>query len=263
LKQDISDFNTVIEYGIQENCANDEKTLDSIAESLIKSEADVLLYSLPTGLQWAATAYAKVACRAGVAFVNCTPEIVARSEEMMHLFNKNKIPLLGDDLASHIGASIVHKELLGLLGERGITLDSSYQLNLGGNCDFLNLRNNGSSKKQSKLNCLTQKNIDISNVEVIPSAGFISHLEDHKVAYMNIEGRGWAGTPISIDLKLKVQDSSNAAGVIIDLIRIAAAAKYKMIFGFIPAAVPLLKSPPGSHLQYTNQDISKSLEGLH
>lgn len=157
---------------------------------------------------------------------------------------------------------MVHRALLGLLSDRGLTLSSSYQLNFGGNEDFRNLREQGSSKRESKLNALAQDGVDTGKVDVIPSAGFVAHLEDNKVAILNIEGRGWAGTPVSLDLKLKVQDSSNAAGVIIDLIRIAAAARRAGLGGFCPAAVNVLKSPAGGHLGYTEQDVAEGFRRL-
>ncbi|MEV0591398.1 inositol-3-phosphate synthase [Nonomuraea cavernae] len=233
-----------------------------LVATLRDTGAEVLLYSLPTGLQWAATAYARAALETGVAFVNCTPELVARSPELLAEFEAAGVPMIGDDLASHLGASVVHRALLHLLTERGLSLASSYQLNLGGNEDFRNLREKGGSKRQSKLNALAQEGVDTSKVEVIPSAGFVAHLADHKVAMLNIEGLGWAGTPISLDLKLKVQDSSNAAGVIIDLIRIAAGARRAGLGGFSAAAVRVLKSPVGGHPSYTAEDIEAGYREL-
>jgi myo-inositol-1-phosphate synthase len=222
---------------------------DEVVAELRRSGADALLYSLPTGLQWAADGYARCCLEAGVGFVNCTPEIVARNPEMLAAFEAANVPLIGDDLASHLGTSIVHRSLLRLLSERGLTLRSSYQLNIGGNEDFKNLLQNGSSKMKSKKNALAQNEAELDLIEVVPSAGYISHLQDNKVAILNVEAIGWGGTPISLDLKLKVQDSSNAAGVIIDLIRIAAAARRCGLGGFHPAASPLLKSPPFGHTE--------------
>lgn len=220
---------------------------DEVIAELRRSEADTLLYSLPTGMQWAADGYAQCCLEAGVGFVNCTPEIVARNSEVLAAFEAAGVSLIGDDLASHLGTSIVHRSLLRLLSERGLTLSSSYQLNIGGNEDFRNLLQNGGSKLKSKKNALAQNEEELDLIEVVPSAGYISHLKDNKVAILNIEAVGWGGTPISLDLKLKVQDSSNAAGVIIDLIRIAASAQRGGMGGFHPAASPLLKSPPFGH----------------
>jgi myo-inositol-1-phosphate synthase len=192
---------------------------------------------------------------------------VARVPATLAAFERRGVPLIGDDLASHLGTSVVHRALLGLLNDRGLSLVSSYQLNLGGNEDFKNLRTAGESKRASKLNALAQEGLDTSRVEVIPSAGFVSHLNDNKVGMLNIEAVGWAGTPISVDLKLKVQDSSNAAGVIIDLIRMGAAAKRLGLGGFPAAAARILKSPAGGHPSYTEAAVAQSLRtldaGLH
>lgn len=234
----------------------------AIVKRLRDSNAEVLLYSLPTGMQWAVDAYAKAALEAGVAFVNCTPDSAARSTELLNAYEKANLPLIGDDLASHLGTSIVHRTLLGLLSERGITLASSYQLNFGGNEDFRNLRDHGGNKRESKINALAQEGVDTGNVEIIPSAGYVPHLKDNKVAILNIEGQGWAGTPVSLDIKLKVQDSSNAAGVIIDLIRIAAAGRRQKVGGFLAAATRRLKSPAGGHRHFTAEVIEQNFRQL-
>jgi myo-inositol-1-phosphate synthase len=252
----------IVREGLSAPLNGSDAPLEAIVHALRDSGAEVLLYSLPTGLQWAADAYAQASLRAGIGFVNCTPELVARNPETLSAFEAARLPMIGDDLASHIGTSVVHRVLLGLLATRGLTIDSSYQLNLGGNADFQNLRVAGSSKQQSKLNALAQEGIDTSVVEIIPSAGFVKQLHDNKVAYLNIEGSGWGGTPISIDLKLKVQDSSNAAGVIIDLIRIAGVALRKRYGGFSAAAVSCLKSPPGGHPQFSSDVVRAAEEAL-
>lgn len=220
---------------------------DEVVAELRRSGAETLLYSLPTGMQWAADAYAECCLEASVGFVNCTPEVVARNPKVLAAFEAAGVALIGDDLASHLGTSIVHRSLLRLLSERGLTLSNSYQLNIGGNEDFRNLLQNGGSKLKSKKNALAQNDAELELIEVVPSAGYISHLKDNKVAMLNIEAVGWGGTPVSLDLKLKVQDSSNAAGVIIDLIRIAAAAQRCAQGGFHASASPLLKSPPFGH----------------
>lgn len=235
---------------------------DTVVATLRRAGAELLLYSLPTGLQWAADAYAECALEAGVGFVNCTPEIVGRNPDLRTRFADAGVPLIGDDLASHLGTSVVHRALLQLVAERGLTLNSSYQLNIGGNEDFRNLLQNGGSKRQSKKNALAQNPAELDRIEVVPSAGYIAHLKDNKVAILNIEAAGWGGTPISVDLKLKVQDSSNAAGVIIDLIRIAAAAGRKKLGGFHNAASPLLKSPPFGHGPDESMAADSALRGL-
>ncbi|HVJ20423.1 MAG TPA: hypothetical protein VM686_33645 [Polyangiaceae bacterium] len=223
----------------------DEQPTDDearVIRSLQASGAEVLLYSLPTGLQAAVESYARCAFYAGVAFVNCTPDVVTGHRAVLAAFEAANVPLLGDDLASHLGSSVIHKTILELLGRRGISLQSSYQINFGGNEDFRNLRDNGASKAKSKKNALHGTQTD--RVEVIPSAGYIASLQDTKVAIVNVEGEGWAGTGVSLDLRLRVQDSSNAAGVIIDLVRYAGEARRAGKGGFVEAAAPLLKSPP-------------------
>ncbi|MEV6690283.1 inositol-3-phosphate synthase [Micromonospora sp. NPDC051196] len=237
--------------------------IEQVAQVLRDSNAEVLLYSLPTGRPTLATAYAEAALAAGVAFVNCTPEPVAGDSAMMARYVAAGMPLIGDDLASHLGTSVVHRALLGLLAQRGVALLSSYQLNIGGNEDFRNLRDLGASKRQSKLNALVQDGVDVSQVDVVPSAGFVSTLGDQKVAFLNIEAVGWAGTPVSLDLKLRVQDSSNAAGVIIDLVRIAAVGRRTSHKGFVAAAAPLLKSPPHGQTMYPPATAVASLEQLN
>jgi myo-inositol-1-phosphate synthase len=220
------------------------RNLESVVNLLESSRAEVLLYSLPTGLQWALDGYCECAAAAGTGLVNCTPESAAKNARLMELFSAKRLPLIGDDLASQFGASIVHRTLLSMLLERGLDLVSSYQLNIGGNEDFRNLRDHGGSKLNSKIRALNLQNGAHNRVEVIPSAGYLTQLRDNKISMMNVEGRGWGGTPVSIDLRLKVQDSSNAAGVIIDLIRIAGAAHRDGRAGFIEKARSLLKSPP-------------------
>ncbi|MDQ3547512.1 MAG: myo-inositol-1-phosphate synthase, partial [Chloroflexota bacterium] len=140
----------IVEQGIDD--ADNDEQIGRVARALTTSGAEVLLYALPAGRQWAASAYAEAALRSGVAFINTTPDRVARDPQMMERFAAAALPLIGDDIASHFGTSVVHKTLLHLLAERGLTLVSSYQFNLGGNQDFLNLRDNASAKRQSKLN---------------------------------------------------------------------------------------------------------------
>lgn len=258
----LTQYDFAVSQGFTEANITSDFGKANIVSTLRQSGAEVLLYSLPTGLQWAAEAYAEAAVLARVAFVNCTPEKVARDPKILARFERQGIPCVGDDLASHLGASIVHRALLGLIADRGVTLNSTYQLNFGGNEDFRNLRDHGASKAESKINALKQQGLNTSKVQVIPSAGYVDHLQDNKVAIINVEGSGWAGRPVTLDLKLKVQDSSNAAGVIIDLIRIAALARRCGIGGFPLAAATCLKSPSGGHEAYTEMDIATSFDAL-
>ncbi|MEE6258122.1 inositol-3-phosphate synthase [Plantactinospora sonchi] len=217
----------------------DATGVDRVAAAL--AGAEVLLYSAPSGRPDTARAYAEAAHHAGVAFVNTTADGIARDPEWMRRFEAAGLPLLGDDLASQFGTSVLHNALLRLLGERGLTLVSSYQVNLGGTEDFRNLVENSTTKEQSKLNALPAAD----KVELAP-LGYLSQLKSQKVAHLNIEAQGWGGTAVSLDVKLKVHDPSGAAGVNIDLIRIAASALRAGRGGYPLDASPLFKSPPGT-----------------
>ena len=224
----------------------DASEVDRVAEAL--AGAEVVLYAAPSGRPELATAYAEAALRAGAAFVNTTSDTVARDPRWIERYAAAGLPLLGDDLAGQFGASIVHRTLLRLLEERGLTLDGSYQVSLGGTEDIRNLAGNGEGKKKSRLNALTSDASDASDAERIEIApiGYLTQLGAQKVAHINIEARGWAGAPVSLDVKLKVHDASGGAGVVIDLVRMAADALRDGRGGHVPEADPLLKSPPGT-----------------
>jgi myo-inositol-1-phosphate synthase len=217
----------------------DATEVDRVAAAL--AGAEVLLYSAPSGRPETAQAYAEAAWNAGVAFINTTSDAVARDQRWMDRFAAAGLPLLGDDLASQFGTSVVHNALLRLVEERGLTLVSSYQVVLGGEEDFRNLVENPNTKKQSKLNALS----GADNVQLAP-LGYLSELKSKKVAHLNLEAQGWAETAVSLDVKLQVHDPSGAAGVNIDLIRIAASALRNGHGGYPAEAAPLLKSPPGT-----------------
>lgn len=202
--------------------------------------AEVLLYSAPSGRPEIALAYAEVALAAGVAFINTTADPVARDAALLERFTRAGLPLIGDDLASQFGTSVLHHALLDLLAERGITLAGSYQVNLGGTEDFRNLVEHGESKMRSKANGIGSDRVAIAPL------GYLPHLGSQKVAHLNIEAQGWAGTPVSLDVHLKVHDPSGAAGVNIDLIRFAAAALRSGRGGYPAEVAGLLKSPPGT-----------------
>jgi myo-inositol-1-phosphate synthase len=202
--------------------------------------AEVVLYSAPSGRPGTARAYAEVALRAGVAFVNTTSDPVARDEELRGRFEAAGLPLIGDDLASQFGSSVVHRALLRLVEERGLTLVSSYQVNLGGTEDFRNLVEHPNTKGQSKRNAVGSEKVQMAPL------GYLPQLKSEKVAHLNIEAQGWAGAAVSLDVRLKVHDPSGAAGVNIDLVRLAADALRNGRGGYLPEAAALLKSPPGT-----------------
>ena len=207
--------------------------------------AEVVLYAAPSGRPDTALAYAEAALQAGAAFINTTSDPVARDPRMLARYSAAGLPLIGDDLASQFGTSAVHHALLRLLEERGLTLTSSYQVNLGGTEDFRNLAENSSTKLQSKHNALTAGGTAADRVEMAP-LGYLPHLRSQKVAHINIEAQAWGETQVSLDVKLKVHDPSGAAGVTIDLIRMAATALRQRRAGYLAEAAPLLKSPPGT-----------------
>jgi myo-inositol-1-phosphate synthase len=209
------------------------------------SGAEVVLYAAPSGRPETARAYAQAALLAGAAFINTTSDSVARDRRWLDRFVTAGLPLLGDDLTSQFGTSVVHHALLQLLEERGLTLTSSYQVNLGGTEDFRNLVEHDNTKLQSKLNALASGGSAPDLVQVAP-LGYLSRLESCKVAHINIEAQSWGETPVSLDVKLKVHDPSGGAGVSIDLIRMAASALRQRRGGYPAEAAPLLKSPPGT-----------------
>ncbi|WP_089293711.1 inositol-3-phosphate synthase [Actinoplanes regularis] len=216
----------------------DATEIDRVAEAL--KGAEVVLYSAPSGRPEIALAYAEAALAAGAAFVNTTSDPVARDVALVRRFEAGGVPLIGDDLASQFGTSVLHHTLLRLLEARGLTLTSSYQVNLGGTEDFRNLVENPNTKKQSKVNALGSDRVQIAPL------GYLPHLGSQKIAHLNIEAQGWAGTAVSLDVRLQVHDPSGAAGVNIDLIRLAAAALRSGRGGYLPEAAALLKSPPGT-----------------
>jgi myo-inositol-1-phosphate synthase len=220
--------------------AADDSEVERVAGEL--AGAEVVLYAAPSGRPETARAYAEAALRAGAAFINTTSDAVARDPRLLDRYAAAGLPLLGDDLASQFGTSVVHRALLRLLEERGLTLTSSYQVNLGGTEDFRNLVENSNTKHQSKLNALGSAD---GQVQVAP-LGYLPHLRSHKVAHINIEAQAWGGTSVSLDVKLKVHDPSGAAGVNVDLIRMAAAVRRQRRGGYLAEAAQLLKSPPGT-----------------
>jgi myo-inositol-1-phosphate synthase len=219
---------------------------DRCIEVVASTETEVLVNFLPSGSNDATDFFARVAAAAGAAYVNCTPTPAVHSDPVADLFLDAGVPLLGDDLESHFGSSLVHRTLLEALEQRGLEITHSYQVNLGGNTDFKNLFHRPGAKRASKRSALSTVS-SADAVEVIPSAGYLSGLGDNKVGYISVEGVGWLGMPVSIDVKLKVQDSSNAAGVVIDLVRLAGAARERGLAGCVPLSY-YFKNPAGEKL---------------
>jgi len=227
---------------------SDSEPVD-VVQALLDSRADVLVSYLPVGSEIADKYYAQCAIDAGVAFVNALPVFIASDPEWAAKFEAAGVPIIGDDIKSQVGATITHRVLARLFQERGVVLDRTYQLNVGGNMDFKNMleRDRLESKKISKTQAVTS-NIDhdlgARNVHIGPS-DYVQWLDDRKWAYVRLEGRAFGNVPLNMEYKLEVWDSPNSAGIIIDAIRAAKIAKDRGIGGpLLSASSYLMKSPP-------------------
>ncbi|MGO1949976.1 MAG: inositol-3-phosphate synthase [Mycobacteriaceae bacterium] len=225
---------------------------DDIVTALKETGADVLVSYLPVGSEEADKFYAQCAIDAGVAFVNALPVFIASDPEWAQKFEDAGVPIVGDDIKSQVGATITHRVLAKLFEDRGVTVDRTYQLNVGGNMDFKNMleRDRLESKKVSKTQAVTSnltgslsgKTAD-RNVHIGPS-DYVEWLDDRKWAFIRLEGRAFGDAPISLEYKLEVWDSPNSAGIIIDAVRAAKIARDRGIGGPVdPASTYLMKSP--------------------
>ena len=224
-----------------------------IVQALKDNEVDVLVSYLPVGSEQADKFYAQCCIDAGVAFVNALPVFIASDPEWAQKFADAGVPIVGDDIKSQVGATITHRVMAKLFEDRGVTLDRTYQLNVGGNMDFKNMleRERLESKKVSKTQAVTSNlngplagKIADKNVHIGPS-DHVAWLDDRKWAYVRLEGRAFGDVPLNLEYKLEVWDSPNSAGIIIDAVRAAKIAKDRGIGGpVIPASAYLMKSPP-------------------
>jgi myo-inositol-1-phosphate synthase len=220
-----------------------------VTEALRRSGADVLVSYLPVGSELAQKHYAQCAIDANVAFVNAIPVFIASDPVWAQKFTDANVPIIGDDIKSQVGATIVHRILARLFEDRGMVLDRTYQLNVGGNMDFKNMleRERLESKKISKTQSVTSQidnGIAADDVHIGPS-DHVPWLEDRKWAYIRLEGRNFGDVPLNLELKLEVWDSPNSAGVIIDAVRCAKLAKDRGIGGpLIGPSSYFMKSPP-------------------
>jgi myo-inositol-1-phosphate synthase len=220
-----------------------------IVRVLKDTRADVLVSYLPVGSEQADKYYAQCAIDAGVAFVNALPVFIASDPVWAKKFEDAGVPIVGDDIKSQVGATITHRVLAKLFEDRGVVLDRTYQLNVGGNMDFKNMleRDRLQSKKISKTQSVTSNmkhDMGARNVHIGPS-DYIQWLDDRKWAYVRLEGRAFGDVPLNMEYKLEVWDSPNSAGIIIDAIRAAKIAKDRGLGGpIISASSYLMKSPP-------------------
>ena len=227
-----------------------EKPLDVVRE-LKKSGAEILINYCPVGSQKAVEYYANCALKARAAFINAMPVFIASNKKWAKKFEKKNLPVCGDDVCSQLGATILHKTLVKLLVDRGVRIDDSYQLNIGGNTDFLNLLDESRlvSKRISKTEAV-QKMIPYKVPLRIGPSDYVPHLKDNKICYININGRNFGNVPLNIDLKLSVEDSPNSAGIVIDVIRCCKLALDRKISGpLISISAFAFKHPP-IHMPY-------------
>ncbi|GAB2678535.1 inositol-3-phosphate synthase [Thalassiella azotivora] len=236
---------------------SDAEPVDVVA-ALKEAKADVLVCYLPVGSEAAAKFYAQCAIDAGVAFVNALPVFIAGTKEWADKFTEAGVPIVGDDIKSQVGATITHRVMAKLFEDRGVQLDRTYQLNVGGNMDFKNMleRDRLESKKISKTQAVTS-NVDHDmgsrNVHIGPS-DYVQWLDDRKWAYVRLEGRAFGDVPLNLEYKLEVWDSPNSAGVIIDAVRCAKIALDRGIGGpILSASSYFMKSPPEQY----NDDVAR------
>lgn len=240
---------------------SDEEPVD-VVQVLKDTKADVLVCYLPVGSEKAAKFYAQCAIDAGVGFVNALPVFIASNPEWAQKFTDAGVPIVGDDIKSQVGATITHRVLAKLFEDRGVTVDRTYQLNVGGNMDFMNMleRERLESKKISKTQSVTsqlREEIADRNVHIGPS-DYVAWLDDRKWAFVRLEGRAFGDVPLSLEYKLEVWDSPNSAGIIIDAIRAAKIAMDRGIGGpILSASSYFMKSPP---VQYTDDAAKQAVE---
>jgi len=233
-----------------------------VAKVLRESGADMLINYLPVGSEKAARFYAEACLEANVGFINAMPVFIASDESWARRFRDKNIPIIGDDVKSQVGATIVHRTLTKLFENRGVVIDRTYQLNFGGNTDFLNMLNRSrlESKKKSKTQSVQSelKNaLPSENIHIGPS-DYVPWLNDNKICFIRIEGRGFGNVPLTLDVKLSVEDSPNSGGVMIDAIRCMKIALDRRIGGILNSISAFtMKSPP---VQYTDTEAKKMVE---
>ncbi|MBD8062024.1 inositol-3-phosphate synthase [Oceanitalea stevensii] len=237
---------------------SDAEPVDVVA-ALKDAQVDVLVCYLPVGSEEAARFYAQCALDAGVAFVNALPVFIAGTKEWADKFTAAGVPIVGDDIKSQVGATITHRVLAKLFEDRGVRLERTYQLNVGGNMDFKNMleRDRLESKKISKTQAVTSNmtgELSARNVHIGPS-DYVQWLDDRKWAYVRLEGKAFGEVPLNLEYKLEVWDSPNSAGIIIDAIRAAKIALDRGIGGpLLSASSYFMKSPP----EQRNDDTARA-----
>jgi myo-inositol-1-phosphate synthase len=237
------------EYPPEQTFVVAERRPADVVEVLRRSGAEVVVNYLPVGSQKAAEHYARACLEAGVALVNCIPVFIASDPQWAAEFERRGLPIVGDDIKSQLGATILHRVLAKLFDDRGVALDRTYQLNTGGNTDFLNMlnRTRTHSKRRSKTEAVQSvlpQPLPSSNIHIGPS-DYVPWQHDNKVCFLRMEGRGFGNAPIEIELRLSVEDSPNSAGCVIDAVRCCRVARDRGIGGPLTSvAAYLMKHPP-------------------
>jgi myo-inositol-1-phosphate synthase len=251
-------FDGLGDYYRQTITESDEEPVDIIA-ALREAQVDVLVSYLPVGSEQADKYYAQCAIDAGVGFVNALPVFIASDPEWAQKFTDAGVPIVGDDIKSQVGATITHRVLAKLFSDRGVKLDHTYQLNFGGNMDFMNMleRTRLHSKKISKTQSVTSQipyEMQGADVHVGPS-DYVPFLQDQKYALVRLEGRGFGDVPLKLEYKLEVWDSPNSAGIVIDALRACKIAMDRGVGGpVLSASSYFMKSPPVQYDDSTARD---------
>jgi myo-inositol-1-phosphate synthase len=233
-----------------------------VAKELLDSGADILLNYVPVGSEKAARFYAEEALKAECGYINCMPVFIASDQKWADRFARKRVPLVGDDIKSQIGSTIVHRVLTKLFSDRGVKVDRTYQLNAGGNTDFLNMLNHErlKSKKISKTMAVQsqlEEPLPDENIHIGPS-DYVPWLNDRKIAFIRMEGRIFGNIPMDLELRLSVEDSPNSAGSAIDAIRCCKLAQDRGIGGVLEAvSAYTMKHPP---VQYTDDEAKRLVE---
>lgn len=226
-----------------------EPEMLDIVQALRESGAEILLNFLPVGSEKATRFYAECALEAGVAFINSMPVFIASDPEMVKRFEEKNLPIIGDDIKAQLGATITHRTLTDLFKKRGVKLERTYQINTGGNTDFLNMLNHSrlASKKKSKteaVQAVAAERLERNNIHIGPS-DYVPWQKDNKVAFIRMEGKLFGDVPMNIEIRLSVEDSPNSAGVAIDMIRCAKLALERNVGGLLEApSAYFCKHPP-------------------
>ncbi|MFN3471925.1 MAG: inositol-3-phosphate synthase, partial [Aquificaceae bacterium] len=239
-----------------------EDELEDVVSVLKETQADILINYVPVGSEKAARFYAEACLRAGVSFINGMPTFIVSDPEWAKRFESENIPVVGDDIKSQVGATILHRTLVQLFLDRGVKIDRTYQLNFGGNTDFLNMleRERLKTKKVSKteaVSSLIPYDLDPMNIHIGPS-DWVPWLKDRKIAYIRVEGRLFGDVPMYVEVKLDVEDSPNSAGSMIDAIRCCKLARDRGIGGpLYSISAYTMKHPP---IQYPDWQARKMVE---